>query len=217
MPWVASVFLLSITLSCGHAEAQQPRQRIALNGQIMKSAVGLAKWSAGRDVVNAGEPGDLILLKTKSSPGEQLTVGAYLEARKAVPGPSGQLEAQGDWFFVPASATGKEWGYESHTSRSVGAWTRLRNAGSNDSPENVQVFLPYNAAALVTGGTYQVRYRIRVWSGNQLVDDFHTNEQRFVEATSSKVLRERIGICAPGDDGPSLCSFRLEGTDDTGM
>ncbi|MDX1964968.1 MAG: hypothetical protein SFX18_17605 [Pirellulales bacterium] len=193
------------------SQAQTPRQRIALNGNISKYAIGIPKWASDRSVHNHGEAGDLILLSANSKSNENITVGVYLYYRK--------IERQGEswvdvsaWASVPASPLGTEWGYRSNTLESAGVWTRFTNTEKTDKAYNIQLFLPY-AVIELPEGNYRLRYRIRVWANNQLVDDFYTNEDRLGHLGGTNQFRDGTAICA-AIDGPTICEFSLLGTDD---
>jgi hypothetical protein len=202
-----TVFLF---LLANHVFAQVQRQRIAVNGSISYGAVGVPKWSAEPNANNYGEGGDLILLSCQARPRERITVGAYLEYCNV----DSDDKPVGSWKGVPASRIGREWGYRSEAMLSVGNWTRLTNPSQKDPPKTytIQLFVPYGATSLAPG-RYRFRYRIRVWADNRLVDDFPTNEGRVGVVQRSGQVREGTAICAAAN-GPAICNFRLQGTDD---
>lgn len=207
VPAVLLPLILANVLHAQNAPATE-RQRIALYGLMSYNTVSLPKWGAARDVKNPGESGDLLILKSLAEPGERITVGAYLSYRPV----DANGQPVGDWRGVPTSSIGKEWGYESRSLQSVGVWTRMTNPRDARTEYTVPLFLPYGATDLPFG-KYHFTYRVRVWIGDRLVDDFFVNEVRIGSITRSGFDREGRVICA-AIQGPCLTQFRLLGTDD---
>jgi hypothetical protein len=188
--------------------AQTPRQRIGLHGSISYGAIGTPTWSSPD-----GARGDIILLGCEADTGEEVTVAAYLSYRnvKQLTEPP-SIEGIGDWRGVPVNEFGARWGYRSTNYRTALASVRWRQQGERAS-RTVQLFLPYEVLELGRG-PYQVAYLIRVFVNGRLVDEFYTDEHRFVTNAGSR-LREFDYHCkAMMGDGPVLCGFRLLGTND---
>ena len=186
---------------------QVARQRVGLYGKVSYGAVGQSNWSTQQ-----GMRGDTILLSCEANPGEEIWIGAFPSYRDTVqtaePGP---LEGVGEWKRVPASRAGAANGYRSATLGSAGVSVKWRNRSGEQVSQTVQLFLPYEALGL-NKGAYQLRYRIRVWVNGKVADDFYTDENRIVRNVGSD-WREIEYYCAL-PNGPSVCSFRLIGTDD---
>jgi hypothetical protein len=200
--WYATVLWTSITgMTCG----QVPRQRIGLDGVIGYGSIGRANSSGGR-----GVRGDIIMLGCEAGPQEEITVGAYLYYRHARRGADDLLVGVGEWRGVPV----RQGAMALYRSRSLGCAsisTTWKNNSTDATNATIQLFIPYQVLGL-SQGTYEVVYRVRAWANARLVDDFYTDTNRFVNSTGT-TWYERQYVCAAAS-GPSICHFRLIGTDD---
>ena len=203
----AVLFLVLVGISTATL-AQTPRQRIGLHGNISYGAISTPTWGSPD-----GARGDLILVGCEADAGEEITVAAYLNYRSVKqPTEPPELEGVGDWRGVPVNEFGAKWGYQSTNWRTALASVRWRQQGE-PATRTVQLFLPYEVLKLGRG-PYQVAYLIRVFVNGRMVDEFYTDERRFVANTGSRLREFEYHCKAMRGDGPVLCGFRLLGTND---
>jgi hypothetical protein len=204
----ASVFTLMVLFGlAANSAAQTARQRIGLHGNISYGAIGTPTRSAPD-----GARGDLILLGCEAQNGEEITVAAYLHyrpVREPLDPPS--IEVVGEWNGVPVNQFGARGGYRSRNYGFAVANVRWRQEGN--ASRTVQLFMPYQVLELERR-PYQVAYLIRVFVNRQLVDEFFTDETRYVINTGSRLQEVGYHCKALLGGGPSICSFRLLGTND---
>lgn len=185
--------LLSVTPA---AEAQQIRDRfrISFSGIAVPDTVAVPQGHS-----NATR-GEMRFVTVEANQGEKvyLQVHQYY-ARGAI----GDEKPAGEFKPTPPSDN-------TYKSADLGAATAFTEFTSKTTEKrNVSVFFPYNATAL-PDGEYMLKYRIRLWIDNQIVDDYYVDDTIFAKSTSS-VFTTTYAL-APGE-GPRSVNFSLKDAD----
>lgn len=203
---IVLVFLSVLTSS----SQDIPRKRLAYRGLVLPKAFAPAKWQVSRTVAQESTQGDLFFVETNVQPNEKQAISIYAWAVK-LKEENGKWIEEGQPFRIAASDLGREWGYESKTFKSAGAFASTVNTSNEQETRQVQLFLPFEAMSLPHDQNLEIRYEIAVSVGADFLDKFFINRKFRRIVVSSQSFREEITVMLKKD---SMLEFVLVGAED---
>jgi len=180
------------------AQGVRERERVSYTGTLISNIISYRN----------GSPmlGDVLAVSVEANRGEEIMVQLHMYA---VPSNQSEMENPTPPERMPP-VTPSSSDFTSRTMRGV-ATTSTTFHAMESTDYGVAVFFPFGATSFDRPGEYAIRYRLRIWVGSRVVDDYYLS-QGYIADVPTRSIRRTYRLAA--GQGPNSFDFSLLGADE---